>query len=60
MTDWAQNDFMSQWDAKYVSTNLKSGSRVYDKGFFFSINSELAAQPEVQPYSYAIVVSILV
>lgn len=60
MTDWGSNEFMSQWDAKYVSTNLKSGSRAYDKEFFLSINSELAAQPELQPYSYAIVVSALV
>lgn len=56
MTDWAKDEFMSQWDQKYVSTNLKSGARAYDKDFFLSVNSDLATQPELHPYSYALVV----
>ncbi|KAH8597493.1 hypothetical protein B0O99DRAFT_77530 [Bisporella sp. PMI_857] len=56
MTDWSQDEFMSKWDKKYVSTNVKQGSKPYSKDFFLAVNSELAAsQPELQNYSYAIV-----
>lgn len=57
MTDWDTNDFMSQWDQKYVSTNVRSGSNSYDKEFFFELKKELiSTQPELPDISYAIIV----
>lgn len=57
MTDWDENEFMSQWDKKYVSTNIKIGSKPYNKEFFVAINTKLAtSQPELRGFSYAIVV----
>ncbi|KAH6959622.1 hypothetical protein BKA56DRAFT_624173 [Ilyonectria sp. MPI-CAGE-AT-0026] len=56
MADWDTNDFMSQWDQKYVSTNVRTGSNVYDKDFFFELNKELTStQPELLDVSYAII-----
>lgn len=47
---------MSQWDKKYVSTNVRSGSRSYDQGLFLGLNKDLASQPELQHISHAIIV----
>lgn len=59
MTDWEKDDFISDWDKKYVSTNMKYGSSPYSKDLFCGFNSELAkAQPQLKSYSYAILVSI--
>ncbi|KAJ4264144.1 hypothetical protein NW764_015952 [Fusarium oxysporum] len=56
MTDWKSNDFMSQWDQKYVSTNVKRGSRPYDKEFFLALDSKLRTErPELQRVSHAII-----
>lgn len=61
MANWNNDTFMSDWDSKYVSTNLEPGAALYNKDFFLGINSELAStQPELHRYSYAIVVSPLV
>ncbi|KAJ4194436.1 hypothetical protein NW759_016531 [Fusarium solani] len=49
MKDWDADEFMSQWDKKYVSTNVKAESRPYDKEFFLALSSELAtAHPELE------------
>jgi hypothetical protein len=49
---------MSDWDEKYVSTNVKAGSRLYDKNLFISLNSKLvASHPELGGFSHAIIVS---
>lgn len=60
MANWNNDTFMSDWDNKYVSTNLKPGAALYNKDFFLGINSELAStQPELNSYSYAIIVRAL-
>jgi hypothetical protein len=57
MTDWTKDEFMSIWDQKYVSTNVKSGSRPYDKDLFLGLESELtASQPELQDVAYTLIV----
>lgn len=43
MATWETDEFMSQWDRKYVSTNLKPGSKPYDKDFFLDLESRLAS-----------------
>lgn len=49
---------MSDWDEKYVSANVKAGSRPYDKNLFISLNSKLvASHPELGGFSHAIIVS---
>ncbi|KAK5046574.1 hypothetical protein LTR84_007335 [Exophiala bonariae] len=49
MATWDTDDFMSQWDKKYVSTNVKPGSKPYERDFFLGLASRLAsAQPELK------------
>ncbi|CAG9946902.1 unnamed protein product [Clonostachys rosea f. rosea IK726] len=56
MPDWSKDPFMSDWDEKYVSTNVKAGSRLYDKNLFISLNSKLvASHPELGGFSHAII-----
>ncbi|KAF2851665.1 hypothetical protein T440DRAFT_498203 [Plenodomus tracheiphilus IPT5] len=56
MADWSEDEFMSEWNKKYVSTNLKPGARPYSKELFLTINSDLvASQPELEGFSYAII-----
>ncbi|PVH77024.1 hypothetical protein DL98DRAFT_639446 [Cadophora sp. DSE1049] len=56
MADWSTDKFMSQWDKKYVSTNLKPGAVRYDKEFFLHLNSRLVfLRPELEGYSYALI-----
>ncbi|KAH7095435.1 hypothetical protein FB567DRAFT_512611 [Paraphoma chrysanthemicola] len=56
MADWSEDSFMSKWDAKFVSTNLKPGAKRYSKEFFLKINSDLVTgQPELKELSYAII-----
>jgi hypothetical protein len=55
-TAWHEDPFMSSWDAKYVSTNLKDDAAPYDKALFLSINDRLAQQPELKDYAYTLVV----
>lgn len=58
MASWSEDKFMSEWDRKYVSTNLKPDARQYSKDFFLSVNADLAAsQPELREFSYAVIVS---
>ena len=48
---------MSQWDKKYVSTNVKEGSQPYDKGAFLGFQSELvSSQPELKDVAYILIV----
>ncbi|KAF5581448.1 5-carboxymethyl-2-hydroxymuconate isomerase [Fusarium pseudoanthophilum] len=56
MLDWDDDLFMSNWDAKYVSTNVKPQARKYDRGLFLQLNSQLAwSHPELKSVSYAII-----
>ncbi|KAJ3456872.1 hypothetical protein MRS44_016895 [Fusarium solani] len=56
MFDWDTDSFMSAWDKKYVSTNVKAEARPYDRDFFLGLNSKLAtSHPELQSYSHAII-----
>ncbi|KAL3476547.1 hypothetical protein BJX99DRAFT_258292 [Aspergillus californicus] len=56
MADWDEETFMSNWDKKYVSTNVKPDSPPYSKEFFLGLNSELGSrQPELKSYSYTII-----
>ncbi|KAJ9487812.1 hypothetical protein VN97_g5478 [Penicillium thymicola] len=56
MTNWNNDTFMSEWDKKYVSTNLKPGAALYNEDFFLGITSELTStQPELSSYAYAII-----
>lgn len=58
MFDWDTDPFMSSWDKKYVSTNVKAEARPYDSDLFLGLNSKLAtSHPELQSYSHAIIVS---
>jgi hypothetical protein len=58
MFDWDTDSFMSGWDKKYVSTNVKAEARAYDRDLFLGLNSKLAtSHPELQSYSHAIIVS---
>jgi hypothetical protein len=43
MPDWSQDQFMSKWDATYVSTNVQPGSTQYTEDFFLDIHQELTA-----------------
>lgn len=56
MVDWDADDFMSQWNSKYVATNVKIGSRPYSEQFFLSLNTKLSHHTELQNYAYAIIV----
>jgi hypothetical protein len=57
MADWKTHEFMSQWDKKYVSTNLRPGSKPYEREFFLTLASDLATQhPELQNISPALIV----
>lgn len=57
MADWDEDEFMRQWDSKYVSTNVKPGSRPYSKEFFLGLNSELVSQqPGMQELAYTLIV----
>lgn len=59
MLDWNEDSFMSDWDAKYVSTNVKPGAPKYDRDFFMDLNSKLAAShPELKSFSHAIIVCL--
>ncbi|KAG4435703.1 hypothetical protein IFR05_008815 [Cadophora sp. M221] len=56
MCDWDTDVTMSAWDAKYVSTNVKLGSRPYDKDFFLALNNELtSSSQELLSCSHAII-----
>ncbi|KAH6954791.1 hypothetical protein DER45DRAFT_646525 [Fusarium avenaceum] len=56
MLDWNEDSFMSDWDAKYVSTNVKPEARKYDRDFFLDLNSKLAtSHPELKSFSHAII-----
>jgi hypothetical protein len=57
MLDWNDDSFMSDWDAKYVSTNVKPEARKYDRDLFLELNSKLAtSHPELKSFSHAIIV----
>lgn len=57
MAAWDENELMSQWDKKYVSTNVKPGSKSYNKGFFLELNDELSSsQPSLKDVGYTLIV----
>ncbi|KAF4417053.1 hypothetical protein FACUT_12485 [Fusarium acutatum] len=59
MLDWNDDLFMSDWDAKYVSTNLKPQARKYDRGLFLELNSKLASShPELKSFNHAIIAAV--
>ncbi|KAK4935602.1 hypothetical protein LTR10_023363 [Elasticomyces elasticus] len=56
MSDWDKDEFMSQWDKKYVSTNLKPGARQYGKDFFLGLHAELiTSHPGLQDVAYTLI-----
>ncbi|KAH7230183.1 uncharacterized protein BKA55DRAFT_743405 [Fusarium redolens] len=56
MLDWNDDSFMSDWDAKYVSTNVKPEAQKYDRDLFLELNSKLAtSHPELKSFSHAII-----
>ncbi|KAM0257899.1 hypothetical protein ACHAPA_011500 [Fusarium lateritium] len=56
MFDWNEDSFMSGWDAKYVSANVKPEARKYDRDLFLGLNSKLASShPELKSFSHAII-----
>ncbi|KIV87319.1 hypothetical protein PV11_02874 [Exophiala sideris] len=58
MANWDKDDFMSQWDKKYVSTNVKSGSQPYSSELFMEVHSALvSSQAELIDVSYTIIVA---
>ena len=59
MTNWDNDPVMSEWDKKYVATNLKPDSKPYSKEFFLKLNQELAeAEEGTQDCSFAIIVHV--
>jgi hypothetical protein len=57
MARWDTDEFMSQWDKKYVSTNVRHGSKPYDGGFFLGLESRLASsQPELKNIANTLIV----
>ena len=60
MGSWDQDEFMSQWDKRYVSTNVKLGSPAYDPAFFAGLNRDLlSSQSELENVSCALIVRLL-
>lgn len=57
MADWVKDDFMSNWDKTYVSTNLKDGVKPYDAIFLRQLQDELAVIQELKGLSSEILVS---
>lgn len=53
MANWDKDKFMSEWDKKYVSTNVKTGSRPYDREFFLELHSVLVSTQEGELKSVA-------
>ena len=58
MSDWANNEFMSNWDKTYVSTNLKDGAKAYDTALFKKLYNELAGNKDLRGLSSEILVSL--
>lgn len=57
MADWNNDEFMSQWDKDYVSTNLKQDAQAYSKGNLVGIHSELVSQhPELEHVACSLIV----
>ncbi|CZR66559.1 uncharacterized protein PAC_16460 [Phialocephala subalpina] len=56
MSGWANDEFMSNWDKTYVSTNLKDGAKAYDAALFKDLHSELSSNEELQKLSSEILV----
>ncbi|KIX09190.1 uncharacterized protein Z518_00269 [Rhinocladiella mackenziei CBS 650.93] len=54
---WDSDEFMQNWDKKYVSTNLKKGAKPYTKDFYLGLDQELSdISTELRPISSAILV----
>lgn len=48
---------MSQWDKKYVSTNVKKNARPYSNDLFLKLHSELVScQSQLQPVACTLIV----
>ncbi|OCT49466.1 hypothetical protein CLCR_05046 [Cladophialophora carrionii] len=59
MADWEKDEMMSQWDKKYVSTNVKANARKYDKAFFLALDDKLGnTGPGMRTCSAAIIASV--
>ena len=58
MSDWANDEFMSNWDKTYVSTNLKDGAKAYDAALFKKLHNELAGNEDLRGLSSEILVSL--
>ncbi|KEF54720.1 uncharacterized protein A1O9_09162 [Exophiala aquamarina CBS 119918] len=58
MASWDTEEFMSQWDKKYVSTNVRPGSKAYDGRFLLGLESRLASsQPELKNIANTLIVA---
>jgi hypothetical protein len=57
MAEWEKDEFMSKWDKKYVSTNLKAGAKPYNGDLFRRLNQELVPYPEIKDVAYTLIVS---
>ncbi|KAF9890069.1 hypothetical protein FE257_006749 [Aspergillus nanangensis] len=56
MTKWDENEFMSEWDRKYVSTNVKPGSPLYSTELLLGLHRELlTSQPQLKDVASAII-----
>ncbi|KAF9884379.1 hypothetical protein FE257_001835 [Aspergillus nanangensis] len=56
MADWDTDKFMSEWDKKYVSTNVKPGAPTYSKEFFLDLHTDLTtSHPELKGFNDAII-----
>ena len=58
MSDWAKDEFMSNWDKTYVSTNLKDGSKAYNAALFKELRGQLANNEDLRRLSSEILVSL--
>ncbi|KAF9890059.1 hypothetical protein FE257_006739 [Aspergillus nanangensis] len=56
MADWHTDKFMSEWDKKYVSPNVKPGAPTYSKEFFLDLLTDLTtSHPELKGFTDAII-----
>jgi hypothetical protein len=56
MFDWENDVFLSTWDKKYVSTNLRPGSKDFDAESFQELQEEIDRSGNVTGVSYCILV----
>jgi hypothetical protein len=56
MFDWENDVFLSTWDKKYVTTNLRPGSKDFDAESFKELQKEIDDSGNVTGVSYCILV----